>query len=321
MLRRGGWCGPAAGPRSSSPAARSPGGAASGLGGGAIFATGGSRVVIIGTWIEGNQACNRSASATGTTSRRELLSATDQGSSSPAGSGQGGAVYATNGSTIDLHNVTLANNSADWRGGGVVVCNGSKLVVQDSVLSANSALGGEGGGVLVMSIDSTARVVGSNFSGNSAWEGTALYVGTGGEGELQHSAIRGEGNGLSAVGGVGQVALVGVSVSGLPPGMPSALRVGGKGGRLRIDYSTFSLAPTQSAIIATSAEPVFFRNSHLQCQGAAACLGSIQSVVDCAAGACGAGALCQDSPLGGVTCTCPATWIGKSSATGSACLI
>jgi hypothetical protein len=244
----------------------------------------------------------------------ELLSPADL-ANTDAGSGVGGAICVTNGSTVELHNVTLASNIADVGGGGVVVRNGSRLLVAGSVFANNTALEAGGGAILVTSPGSQASVSYSNFSGNGAPLGTSLYVGSGGTGLVQQSTITEERSGQSAVAGTGRVALVGLTISALPTSMPWALSFGGRAARVRIDYTTFSLAPTQSAISAATAPPITLRNSRLLCPGKASCLGTVSAgLVGCEPSACGVvAAACEFSALSGgsTCCSCPPTWIGK----------
>jgi hypothetical protein len=199
------------------------GGAASGAGGGAIFATGQSRVFLNGTRLEGNAAIvTPGDGGLGSGTIRRRLGASAVNSAGLWGGGIGGAILATNGTSLMLHNTTVRENLAGKGGGGMAVVNGSTLVIRNCYLANNTVDDGMGGALLVFSPGSAAVVVSSRLVGNAAgltYEGSSLYVGAGGSASLRDTVIVAEQRGRSVVAGRGRASLLNTVMSQLAPTM------------------------------------------------------------------------------------------------------
>lgn len=90
----------------------------------------------------------------------------------------GGAIYATGGSTLLVDDTTVSNHSADYRGGGLYLVGGS-LTLRDAVVMANVSAT-EGGGAYVDGAGTTVVTVErTRFEGNQAQaqgSGGGLYM-------------------------------------------------------------------------------------------------------------------------------------------------
>ena len=110
------------------------GNSASALFGGAISASGGT-VTISNTLFSGNSAPAGGAIANGALTMA-LTNVTLSGNSATTG---GGAIYASNGTTLNAASTTMANNSTPGDGGGILVATGALVNLKNSIVANNTA--------------------------------------------------------------------------------------------------------------------------------------------------------------------------------------
>jgi beta-glucanase (GH16 family) len=98
----------------------------------------------------------------------------------------GGGIYNGGGSTLNLIDSTVANNTSGWDGGGVYSFFDTSITVERSTISGNTALNVGGGMRSLANVD----IVNSTLSGNvsTAWHGGAVFH-TDGQMSITNSTI------------------------------------------------------------------------------------------------------------------------------------
>lgn len=165
---------------------------------GGIFNSG--QLALLSSTVSGNSAISDDSGnggGIGVFSSTGTLTLTNSTVSGNSATKRGGGIHAYNG-TITIENSTISNNHSDWIGGGIVSTVDTTLTITNSTISGNSAneRGGGiesfGGPVTITNSTLSGNTAGTlgggiynyaplflthvTFSGNSAFEGSSLYV-------------------------------------------------------------------------------------------------------------------------------------------------
>ncbi|GAB4166994.1 MAG: hypothetical protein Fur0032_04730 [Terrimicrobiaceae bacterium] len=143
-----------------------------------------SSFVVKGSVISGNATSGDGGgiSSTGANQTVSILSSQITNNRDGQASGDnGGGIYFTNTSTLNLSSVTISGN-VGFNGGGVFLGSTSSLFVTKSKFESNRAidstlLTAPGGGAILSQNSTAVSIIGSTFSDNSTWgDGGALTI-------------------------------------------------------------------------------------------------------------------------------------------------
>jgi parallel beta-helix repeat protein/predicted outer membrane repeat protein len=146
--------------------------------GGAIKAVG-SDITLNDVELKNNTATvSGGAVYLGSSSTMIVTNSTFSENQTTAPNGSGGAIF-LNGSNVELRDSTLDNNSANSLGGAIGATNGSTITIEECTFSGNNAENTGGGAIFVGNggFVSNVDINRSAFENNTAIYGGALYFG------------------------------------------------------------------------------------------------------------------------------------------------